>query len=217
MKRWVYQLERKLGHLCIRDLAMVLSVGQVIVFLTTMMMPDLALPFRLSLSSRSVLSGEIWRLFTFVFIPETFSPFGFLLSVYFLYLVGHTLENTWGDFRFNLYYFIGMLGAIASAFLTGFGTVAYLNLSLFFAFATLYPDFQVLLFFIIPIKMKYLAFFSGIMNIITLIFGDIPSKLAVIFAFLNFLIFFGDDFIKMARREITYYKTRRNWKNGGRW
>ena len=113
--------------------------------------------------------GEVWRLFTFVFIPQSTSPLGLVLTLYFYYLIGNTLENTWGDFQFNVYYLCGMLGAILAAALTGYGTSYYINLSLFFAFAMLYPDFQVLLFFIIPIKMKYMALFSGALCLIDLL------------------------------------------------
>ena len=118
-----------------------------------------------------IMEGQVWRLLTFVFIPQSTSPLGLVLTLYFYYLIGNTLENTWGDFQFNVYYLCGMLGAILAAALTGYGTSYYINLSLFFAFAMLYPDFQVLLFFIIPIKMKYMALFSGALCLIDLLMG----------------------------------------------
>ena len=80
----------------------------------------------------------------------------------------------------------------------------------------LYPDFQVLLFFIIPIKMKYLALFSGAMCLFTVLFGSWPERWAVIFALLNFLLFFWGDFSALIRREITYHRTRSNWRNNNR-
>ena len=115
---------------------------------------------RFSLNGAAVMHGEVWRLLTFVFIPQSTSPLGLVLTLYFYYLIGNTLENTWGDFQFNVYYLCGMLGAILAAALTGYGTSYYINLSLVFAFAKLYPDFQVLLFLLIPRKMKDMALCS---------------------------------------------------------
>ena len=160
--------------------------------------------------------GEVWRLLTFVFIPQSTSPLGLVLTLYFCYLIGNTLENTWGDFQFNVYYLCGMLGAILAAALTGYGTSYYINLSLFFAFAMLYPDFQVLLFFIIPIKMKYMALFSGALCLIDLLMGGWSTRAAVLLSLANFLLFFGGDFFRTVKQEIKYHKTRRTWQNQNR-
>ena len=169
--KWVYKLERKFGRICIPHLMLVIIAGQAMVYLANLLNPDILLLSRFSLNWAAVMHGEVWRLFTFVFIPQSTSPLGLVLTLYFYYLIGNTLENTWGDFQFNVYYLCGMLGAILAAALTGYGTSYYINLSLFFAFAMLYPDFQVLLFFIIPIKMKYMALFSGALCLIDLLMG----------------------------------------------
>lgn len=163
--KWVYKLERKFGRICIPHLMLVIIAGQAMVYLANLLNPDILLLSRFSLNWAAVMHGEVWRLFTFVFIPQSTSPLGLVLTLYFYYLIGNTLENTWGDFQFNVYYLCGMLGAILAAALTGYGTSYYINLSLFFAFAMLYPDFQVLLFFIIPIKMKYMALFLSLIHI----------------------------------------------------
>lgn len=215
MNKWVYRLERRFGRICIQNLMLVIIVGQAMVYLATVLTPGLGLVSQLSLSWPAVMRGQVWRLLTFVFIPEMFQPFGLLLSLYFYYLVGHTLEQTWGDFRFNVYYLLGMVGAIVSAVITGSASSYYLNLSLFFAFATLYPDFQVLVLFILPVKMKYLGLLSAALCIINFLFGSWATKASVLFALANFLLFFGGDFIALARREWMYYKNRRNWRRGG--
>lgn len=214
--KWIYKLENKFGHICIHNLMMVIIVGQAMVYLATMLSPAVNLMGLFSLSRSAVLSGQVWRLVTFVFVPTTTSPISLLLTLYFYYLIGHTLEQTWGDFRFNVYYLLGMLGAIAASFLTGFGTTYYLNLSLFFAFAMLYPDFQVLLFFIIPIKMKWMALFSGALCLIDFVFGGWASKASILFALINFLIFFGGDFLRTVKQELKYYKTRKMWRSNNR-
>ena len=214
--KWVYKLERKFGRICIPHLMLVIIAGQAMVYLANLLNPDILLLSRFSLNWAAVMHGEVWRLFTFVFIPQSTSPLGLVLTLYFYYLIGNTLENTWGDFQFNVYYLCGMLGAILAAALTGYGTSYYINLSLFFAFAMLYPDFQVLLFFIIPLKMKYLALFSAALCLIDFLFGGWSTKAAVLLALANFLIFFGGEFWHTAKREMGYWKTRRAWKNNNR-
>jgi hypothetical protein len=111
------------------------------------------------------LQGQIWRLVTFVFVPAS-SGWLTLLMLYFYYFIGSTMEREWGQAKFNLYFFSGMLFTVIYAFLVHFLGGGNLNpyyvaeliyLSMFFSFATYYPDVQVLLFFIIPIKIKWLA------------------------------------------------------------
>ena len=111
---------------------------------------------------------------------------------------------------------VGVLGAILAAAVTGWGTTYYLNLSLFFAFAMLYPEMRLLLFFIIPVKVKWLALFSGVLCLFGFVFGTWADRLSVLFSLLNFLIFFGGDFWRMAKQELRYAKNRRAWRNAGR-
>ena len=87
---------------------------------------------------------------------------------------------------------------------------------MFFAFAMLYPDFQVLLFFIISIKMKYMALFSGALCLIDLLMGGWSTRAAVLLSLANFLLFFGGDFFRTVKQEIKYHKTRRTWQNQNR-
>ena len=76
-----------------------------------------------------------------------------------------------GDFRYNVYILGGILSTIIGAFLLYFiqgpmnslyGMAAistyYINLSIFLAFAASYPDMQLLLYFVIPVKIKWLAY-----------------------------------------------------------
>lgn len=214
--KWVYRLERKFGRYYIPRLMLVIIAGQAMVYLASQLSPALYLMERLSLNWAAVLRGEVWRLVTFVFIPQTTSPIGLVLSLYFYYLIGNTLENTWGGFRFNVYYLCGMVGAIVAAAITGYGTGYYINLSLFFAFAVLYPDFQVLLFFILPIKMKYMAIVSGVLCLLDLLIGTWAMRAAIVLSLVNFLLFFGGDFWNIVRQELRYGKTRRAWRSQNR-
>ncbi|BFJ85618.1 hypothetical protein WMO24_00355 [Ruthenibacterium sp. CLA-JM-H11] len=214
--KWVYRLERKHGNFCIHNLMMVIVMGQLLVYLADQLTPAIALSNRLMLYWPAVMHGEIWRVLTFVFVPGSMGVFMLAITLYCNYLIGHGLESTWGDFRFNVYYLCGMVGAVISAALFGIGTGTYLNLSLFFAFAMLYPDMQFLFFFLIPVKAKYLGMISGGICLLQFVFGPWYVKGSIFFSLINFLLFFGSDFFNMARQEIRYAKNRRNWRNNWR-
>ena len=157
-------------------------------------------------------SGESCELVTFIFIPPTFSPLWLIFTLYFYYLVGSGLEQAWGSFKFNVYYLVGMIATILAAFITGHGaTGVYLNLSLFFAFATLYPDFQVLLFFILPVKVKYLAWLNAAFLGYTLLFSPWPLKVAALASVLNYFIFFGEDIFRQAKLKNQVWRNRRRF------
>ena len=211
--KWVDKLERRFGRIAIHDLMMAIVIGQAVVFLAEFFMPGLGIWSKLSLYMPAVLQGEVWRLITFIFVPSASTPISLLLTLYLMWLIGHTLEQSWGDFRFNVYYLLGVLGAILAAVITGWGTTYYLNLSLFFAFAMLYPDMQFLFFFLIPVKAKYLGMISGGICLLQFVFGPWYIKGSILFSLLNFLLFFGEDFFRMARQEIRYAKNRRAWRN----
>ena len=185
--KWIDKLERRFGHIAIHDLMMIVVIGQAVVFLAEFFMPGLGIWSKLSLYMPAVLQGEVWRLLTFIFVPSSSTPLSLVLTLYLMWLIGHTLEQSWGDFRFNVYYFLGVLGAILAAAVTGWGTTYYLNLSLFFAFAMLYPEMRLLLFFIIPVKVKWLALFSGVLCLFGFVFGTWADRLSVLFSLLNFL------------------------------
>ena len=214
--KWVDKLERRFGRIAIHDLMMAIVIGQAVVFLSEFFMPGLGIWSKLSLYMPAVLQGEVWRLITFIFVPSASTPISLLLTLYLMWLIGHTLEQSWGDFRFNVYYLLGVLGAILAAVITGWGTTYYLNLSLFFAFAMLYPEMRLLLFFIIPVKIKWLALFAGALCLFSLVFGGWAERLSVLFSLLNFLLFFGGDFWRTARQELRYAKNRRAWRNANR-
>ena len=150
-----------------------------------------------------ILRGEIWRLVTFIFIPTSTSPLWLLLSLYFSYFIGNLLEREWGTPKFNLYYFSGValtvLTGIISHYAFGYSGIYgtyYVSMSLFFAFAALYPNMQVLLLFI-PIKVKWIAMLDAALfafDILTsLLRFDLVNALLPVVALLNFLVFFWTD------------------------
>ena len=151
-----------------------------------------------------VMKGQIWRILTFVMVPPATSILWIVFVLYFYYFIGTGLQSAWGDFKFNVYYFLGMLLTAAVSMISGVvvdGT--FLNLSLFFAFAVLYPNVQVLLFFILPIKIKYLAYVYALSNIYFFITGTHAIRAVIIGSLLNFFLFFGKTLYRTVRRKST--------------
>lgn len=157
-----------------------------------------------------LLRGEVWRLVTFIFIPLYGSPLSLIISLYFYYWIGSTLEREWGTARFNFYYFSGALLSVLSAVVVSLATgnygytlqgTYYVNLSMFLAFAVLFPDMQVLLFFIIPVKMRWLAYIDAALIAFEIISaaaeGSILGVILPIVALLNFLVFVWPEVRRM--------------------
>ena len=139
--------------------------GTILVYLLAMMDTTNALLGLLSFDPYSFCRGQVWRLVTYVFVPNTNGVLWLAISLYFYYFIGNSLEQAWGPGKFTIYYLTGMvltaLYALVFYWITGIpipvASAYYLNMSMFFAFATLWPDQMVLLFFFIPVKMKWLA------------------------------------------------------------
>jgi hypothetical protein len=210
--QWLNKLERKFGRYAPQDILIYITVTMFIVYLISLLTPQYNVIPYLSLIPSLVLKGEVWRLISFIVIPPDSSPLFIFFALYFFYLIGSSLEAKWGSFRFNAYYIIGIIGTIISAFLSGGATNLFLNLSLFFAFATIYPDYEIMLFFAIPVKIKYLALLDALYFVFIIIMGSFTDKLACIAAILNFLLFFGVDFIKNIKRYISHRKMKMNYK-----
>ena len=209
-----YDLERKLRRYAIGNLMKYIVIGQGIVFALMYIWPTLGyrLYSLISLTRAGLMRGQIWRLVTFVFTPPSSSPIFILFALYFYYMIGLGLENQWGKVRFNLYYGVGMLGSIIAALITGYGSNMFLNLSLFFAYAALYPDEQVLLFMFLPIKMKYLALADAALYLYYFIVGGASTRVTIVLCLLNVVLFLGGDILSTIRRESRYWKTRYNYR-----
>ncbi len=165
-----------------------------------------------------IFRGQIWRLITFVIVPESSGNIIFFaITLYFYYFIGTALERQWGTARFNVFYLTGVVTSIVVGLIIGAAgsgllnsawattTMYYVNMSMFFAFATLYPDMRVLLFFIIPIKIKWLAYLDAALFLYQviqyLVAGQVLYALLPVFALLNYLLFFGEDLISTVRRQ----------------
>jgi len=191
------KLERKFGRYAIPNLMYYIVILYAIGIFVYQFMPEVYLNY-LMLDAGKILHGQIWRVFTFLMWPMSGNMFLNLLIIYCYYNLGRTLEYVWGSFRFNLYIFMGILGHVLASIILylAFGisvplTAEYLNLSLFLAYAATFPDHQFLLFFVIPIKAKWLALFDAMYFLYGFVFGGAATKIAVVMSLLNFLIFFA--------------------------
>ena len=175
----IEKLERKYGKYAIRNLMYYIIILYAVGWVLQMFAEGFYETW-LSLDPTMIMRGQIWRLVTFIIYPPNTNIFYLLISLYLYYSIGKTLEYQWGTFRFNLYFFTGVLLHIIAAFIccyvfdvnlgVFFGTY-YLNYSLFFAFAATYPDMTFMLFFIIPIKAKWLGIIDGIYFGVTILTG----------------------------------------------
>lgn len=177
-------------------LMMVVILGNIAVFLLTMMDRSGTFLSYLTFQPALVLRGQIWRLITFVFVPSSYNLVSQALFLYFYYFIGNALEREWGSGKFTVYYLLGMiltiLYGLIAYFISGRNvhlTSNYVNLSMFFVFATLWPENRVLLFFFIPIKIKWLAYFEAAVFLLSMFSG---WTLLPLVAVLNYFLFCGD-------------------------
>ena len=204
-------LERKLRKVTVRNLMLIIVIGTAIVWLL-----DYIVGYRagvyvsnyLYFDKERILQGEVWRVLTFIFVPTDPRPLFFAIAMYFYWLIGTGLENEWGSFRFDVFYLIGLIGNILFGFITGFATVEYLHMSMFIAYAILNPEERVLLFFFIPVKMKWLAIVDAVLLIASFILGAWHIKVALAVAFINLAVFFTKDVVWNIRA----FFRRRKWK-----
>jgi len=196
------QLERRFGRFAIPNLSLWIVVGQVFVLLAWMI-------GRLDLRdflfyAAAVRAGEWWRFVTFIFMPPPPGMFGYLFvafSWYMFYLMGNALEHYWGAFRYNLFLFLGYALTVGVAFLTPLSasTNLFLAGSVFLAFAYLNPDFEIALFLILPIKIKWIALVTWVLYAVQIVRGDWATRFVVLASVGNFLIFFARDIVHTMR------------------
>ncbi len=199
--RWVERYSVRHPRFGIENLMCVLIIGNAVVWLLTLMDRTGTVQYYLALNPQMILQGQIWRLVSFVFIPDTSGILGFLF-LYFYYFIGIAMENEWGQAKFNLYFLTGMVFTILYAFIVYFCGynmsigASYIYLSMFFSFATYYPDQRVLFMYFIPIKIKWLAVVDALYFVFQIFRLGFPLCLLPVVATLNYLLFCGDLLIR---------------------
>ena len=199
MKNWLDKMERRFGRYAIRNLTMYLLAGYAIGYLLSFTMPQLLTYF--TLEPALILKGQVWRLLSWVIIPPNDNIIFVIFMMLLYYSLVNTLESYWGAFRYNVYIFSGILFTVIGAFIvngliggiTGFGSLYstyYINMSIFLACASIMPDYQLLLYGIIPIKMKWLAVLDVVLLAVDAVQGGLIIRIVIIASLLNFIIFF---------------------------
>ena len=199
MKNLLDKMERRFGRYAIRNLTMYLLAGYAIGYLLSFTMPQLLTYF--TLEPALILKGQVWRLLSWVIIPPNDNIIFVIFMMLLYYSLGNTLESYWGAFRYNIYIFSGILFTVIGAFIvngliggiTGFGSLYstyYINMSIFLACASIMPDYQLLLYGIIPVKMKWLAILDVVLLAVDAVQGGLIIRIVIIASLLNFIIFF---------------------------
>ena len=199
MKNLLDKMERRFGRYAIRNLTMYLLAGYAIGYLLSFTMPQLLTYF--TLEPALILKGQVWRLLSWVIIPPNDNIIFVIFMMLLYYSLGNTLESYWGAFRYNVYIFSGILFTVIGAFIvngliggiTGFGSLYstyYINMSIFLACASIMPDYQLLLYGIIPVKMKWLAILVVVLLAVDAVQGGLIIRIVIIASLLNFIIFF---------------------------
>lgn len=215
MTKWLNTLEYKFRRLGISNLMIYITGTMLAVYLAENLMRA-GITEYLYLSREAVMQGEIWRLITFIFVPPQNSTLWVFVTLYFYYFIGTALENAWGSTKFTIFYAFGVIGAIIAAMISGYGNNMYLNLSMFLAFAALYPEQQLLLFFVIPVKVKILAYIDLALLLMSFIGGSWSVRAAIVFSLVNVIIFFSDSFtgwIQNYKRRMNYKKSMKRQKD----
>lgn len=212
------KLERKFGKYAIPNLMQYIIILYVLGMVLRIATPGVYETYFM-LDASQILRGQVWRIFTFLLQSPSTNILFFLITLYFYYMIGTVLEKTWGSFRFNVYYFTGVIGTVLAAIIIYLVTgrvyyldTTYINASLFLAFAFEYPDMEVLLMFILPIKMKWLAYIDMALYAYSLVVGNWGTRIAIIVSLLNFILFFSSIIRrkgyspKQVHRKMVYTK-----------
>lgn len=206
MNNWLYNLEKKFGRYAVPNLTVFVIFTYIIGYLFSFM----GLIPLIGLDPYLIMRGQIWRVFTWILMPPSSFNIFTIIMIFFYFQIGRSLEVTWGDFRYNVYIFMGyiftfigsviiyligirMFGYPMETFgysLSTWVSTYFVNMSLFFAFAASYPDMQILLYFFIPLKIKYLAILDGVLILWQFLQSPWYGKGVILVSLLNFLVFF---------------------------
>ena len=223
MSKW----EKKFGKYAIRNLPLILILCYVVGYVIELSNSSFLL--YLTLDPYAILHGQIWRIFTWIIVPPSSLGLFTIIMLYFYYSLGTTLERTWGTWRFNVYLLSGMFFTVigsfvwfgvqyflaggmesqAAAYLSSIASLYfstyYINMSIFLAFAATFPNIQVLLMFVIPVKVKWLGIIYGVILAWQFVFaGNLVTRIAIGSSLLNFVIFFftSRGRIHMSPRQV---------------
>jgi len=186
-------LERWFGRFAVPNVTLILICGQIVTWMATQQNPQLM--EKMLLIPAKVLDGEVFRVLSFALMPPCDSPIWAFFFWYLFYIMGTALEAYWGTFRYNVFLLIGYVATVAASFVNPDGVVTnwFIEGTVFLAFAYLNPNFILHLFFILPVRIKWLAMFTWIGFGAIFIYGTWSTRLGIAASVLNFFVFFGGD------------------------
>ncbi|WP_122642607.1 rhomboid family intramembrane serine protease [Luxibacter massiliensis] len=194
---WLNKLERRFGRFAVPNLTMYLIGAYIIGYGIYYLVPNLLL--WITLEPGLILRGQVWRLVSWVLIPPSGNIITIIIMLLFYYSLGTALERSWGAFRYNVYIFSGIIFTVIGAFLLYFVaggfqgiyfSTYYINMSIFLAFAASYPDMEILLYFVLPIKIKWMGLVYAAMILYYLVMGNMGTRVAIVASLFNFILFF---------------------------
>ena len=193
------RLDRLVRPIVIPNLTMTIIVLQVVVFLAAAADPGLL--ERAALRWSDVMAGQVWRLITFMMIPPATNPLFLFFALYLFHLMGSALEQTWGTVRYNLFFYLGYLLTVASAAVAPerLAVGLFLQGSIFLAFATYFPRFELRLFLILPVQIRWLAYLQALGYGVVFFAGDLAAKMMITAALGNYIIFFAPMLFHKAK------------------
>ena len=205
-ERFCYQNRNK----GIPNLMLFVTAGSALAYIFTMITGSDLLYQYLSFDYHLILQGQVWRLFSYALLYQGGNIVMTAIGLLCYFSLGRAMENIWGTFRFNLYYFSGILlmdvyamvigacmGDPYGFYMSQFVSITYLNMSLFLGYATLYPDAHFLLFFIIPIRAWIFALIDLLLVVFYLVNLPFPFNIFPLISLANYFLFFGKDVVNV--------------------
>lgn len=205
-------LDAKFGRYAVPNLTVILIIGQVLVYVAQQLNPGqqgFDVLGRIGLNPDRVMAGEYWRIVTFLFAPPLANLIFAVFFWYLFYLMGTTLEVTWGTFRYNVYLLMGYISSVVAAFIVYFshGLVpgieapnGFLYGTVFLAFARFFPDFTLYTMLVIPIKIRWLAMIQWVIYGFDFMSGPWMTKAMIFASVANYFLFFGRDIWLAAKQ-----------------
>ncbi len=241
MNNFLNKMENKFGRFAIRNLTIYIIGLYILGYILQLAPAKVNITQYLTLDPYQILHGQVWRLFSWVLIPPQAISIWLIFTLYLYYFIGTTMERTVGTFRYNVFIFGGFLGVIIAAFVSYlvyylllggdeatlqaymylfsrvFSTY-YIQEAVFLSFALSYPDIQLLLMFIIPVKVKYLGIFYAALLVFDAVYsgligGSYPIFFVILFQFINLLIFYLQTG-KLSHLKPKEVKRRQDFRQG---
>lgn len=210
------KLERRLGFIAIPGLIRAVVTLNALVFVLVLL--NKGFDSYLALDIARIRTGEVWRLVTYIFVPQTGHFLLVVVALWFLWFIGDGLERAWGPFRLTLYFLMGMIGTTIAAVLSNSQFASQmLFTTLFFAFAHFFPDEVIYVFFILPLKIKWIAWIYAAFLLLGFVTQSNSYRMALLAALSNYLIFFGPGVIQQLRqrKEFAVRRQRFETQSGG--